>query len=113
MQRSHLVSALLLFLFSQLPAQVPLVEDRFAFDPQLRYDGAIPSPESFHGYRLGEDLTLYAQVVAYFKALDAASDNITVVEYGRTYENRPLLNLVVTSVENHRNLEQILSLIHI
>ena len=107
MQRLSLLSAFLVFIFFQLPAQVSLVEDRFAFDPQLRYDEAIPSPESYHGFRLGEDMTLYAQVVAYFKALDAASDKIVVREYGRTYENRPLLLLVVTSAENQRNLEQI------
>ena len=92
---------------TQLLAQVNLVEPRFAFDPQLVYDPSLPAPEAFHGYALGEDMTLYAQVVAYFKALDAASDKIVLNEYGRTYENRPLLSLVVTSPENHRNLEQL------
>jgi Zinc carboxypeptidase len=88
-------------------AQVNLAEDRHAFDPQLTYDQAIPSPESFLGYKLGEDMTLYASVVDYFKTLDAASDKITMKEYGRTYENRPLYLLVVTSADNHRNLEAI------
>lgn len=102
------VAAVALAFFSiSASAQTNLVEARFAFDPQLRYDPAIPSPEGFHGFQLGEDLTLYAQVVAYFKALDAASDKIVLREYGRTYENRPLYLAVITSEENQRKLEQL------
>lgn len=90
-----------------LSAQIQLVESRFAFDPELTYDPAIPAPEAFLGYKLGEDKTLYANTVSYFKALDAASDKLTLNEYGKTYEGRTLINVVITLPENHKNIESI------
>ncbi|NUO00961.1 MAG: peptidase M14, partial [Saprospiraceae bacterium] len=87
-----------------LSAQIQLVESRFAFEPELPYDAAIPVPEAFLGYKLGEDKTLYANTVAYFKALDAASEKVSLNEYGKTYEGRALINVVITSPENHKNI---------
>jgi hypothetical protein len=92
----------------QLSAQPILVDEkRFPLDPQLTYDTKVPSPEQFLGYKLGQEYTLYAQSVNYFKALDAASDRVTINQYGQTYEGRPLINLIITSPENHRNLPAI------
>ena len=103
--------ALLLFLqFYLAPvssAQVELVEARFAFDPGLPYDSAIPSPEAHLGYQLGERFTVYAHAVDYFRKLAEASDRIALNQYGETYEGRPLISLVITSPENHRDMEQI------
>jgi len=98
------------FLFScclSLSGQINLNEPRFAFEPNLPYDPSVPSPEKILGYALGEEMTLYAYVEQYFKALDAASDKITMKEYGRSYENRPLYCVVITNPANHRRLEQI------
>ena len=103
-----IVSGLLFCLsISSAQAQTQLVSPRFAFSPEGTYDASIPSPAAFLGYELGEQLSLHADVVAYLKALDAASDRITVQEYGRTYEGRPLYYLVVTSPDNHGRLDEI------
>ena len=88
-----------------LNSQVELVEKRFAFDPQLTYDPAIPAPEAYLGYQLGEQFSLYANVVQYFEKLAASSEKIIFNQYGETYEGRPLINVVITSVANQRRLE--------
>ena len=92
-------------LFSQGPVLVD--EKRFPFDAQLSYDPGIPSPEQFFGYKLGGEFTLYANTVNYVKELDRLSDKVTLHQYGSTYEGRPLIRLVITSPENHKNLETI------
>ncbi len=88
-------------------AQIDLNAPRFAFSPEVVYNPDIPSPSQFLGYELGEHFSIYADVVAYLKALDAASDRIAMHEYGRTYEGRPLHYLVITTPENHARLDEI------
>ncbi len=92
-----------------LSAQSPTILDpkRFAFDPQLPYDAAIPTPESILGYPLGAEMTLYAHIVQYFEKLAAASPRIILNTYGKTYEGRPLINVVITSEANHKNIEEL------
>jgi len=68
---------------------------------------AIPSPESFFGFPVGGWHLRPDQIAAYLTALDQASDRITMEEYGRTYEGRPLILLTITSPENHRNIRAI------
>ena len=99
----------LIFTAGLSSSQVELIEDRFAFSTGADYDPAIPSPASFLGYELGERFTVYQQTVNYFRALAASSDKITLHKYGETYEGRPLYNVVITSVDNHRELEDIRS----
>ena len=41
------------------------------------------------------------------KTLAASSDRITIENRGKTYEDRPLLLLTITSPKNHQNIEQI------
>lgn len=89
------------------PDQTPLVTPRFAFSPEGSYDNAIPSPADFLGYEPGTQFTIYADVVAYIKALAEASDRVTLHEYGHTHEGRKLHYLVITTPENHRRIEDI------
>jgi len=65
------------------------------------------SPDAFLGYPLGSRFTHHHQIVAYFHYLAGLNKNIRLVEYGRTYENRPLLAAIISSKENMDNLEQI------
>jgi len=87
--------------------QVGLVEERFAFEPDLSYDASIPPPGSHLGYQLGEEMTLYAHVVDYFETLAEASDKIVLNQYGETYEGRPLINVVISSEGNIENMESL------
>ncbi len=67
----------------------------------------IQSPEAFHGYQLGEKFTRHHQVVDYYNHLAENSDNVVLKQYGKTYENRPLLLAFVSSKENIANLQTI------
>ena len=46
------------------------------------------------------------KLVQYMYAVAEASDRITIEEYARTYENRPLLLLTISSKENIQNIDQ-------
>jgi hypothetical protein len=111
MRRSLPHYALLLLLsvlvlpLSSTAQDVDLTPERFAFSPELPVDDAIPSPADFLGYELGEEFTVYADVIDYLAALNEASDRITMHGYGATYEGRPLHYLVVTTAANHAQIE--------
>ena len=71
------------------------------------YNPEIPTPKEILGYQVGEWHASHDQVVYYMQRMAEMSPRITIEEYARTYENRPLLLLTITSPENHRNLEEI------
>ena len=78
--------------------------------PDLAYDPSIPTPESFLGWQIGDWHISHDLQQAYMRLLAASSDRIELVEIGRTYEDRPLLNLIFTSPENHARLEELRTL---
>ncbi|UZR92777.1 M14 family zinc carboxypeptidase [Chondrinema litorale] len=95
-------------IYSKTTAQkLNLIPERFAFDPEITFDEDIQSPADFLGYELGETYTIYHQSVAYVNALAASSSKITVHEYGKTYEDRPLVYMVITSEKNQQRIEEI------
>ncbi len=69
---------------------------------------AIPTPESVLGHTVGEDfyLATYEESMAYFQALDAASDRIMLQEVGETSFGRPWYVALISSPENLRNLDR-------
>ena len=78
----------------------------------------VPAPKDTLGFTPGDDrkLASWAQVVDYFKKLDAASDRMIFEEIGKSTMGAPFVYATISSPENLRNLEkykQILSLIHI
>jgi len=78
-----------------------LVLSLFALQAQVK------SPDAFLGYPLGTQFTPHYQILAYFRYLADADNNIQLISYGKTYENRELLVAVVSSKENMKHLEQI------
>lgn len=82
-------------------------QERFAFSPNISYNASIPSPATFLGYELGEEYTPYHRTVEYLKAVADASDRVMLVEYGRSYEQRPLYLAIITSPANHARLDDI------
>lgn len=95
------------FISVSVSAQIQNAIDRFEFDPDVSYDTSIPSPAEFLGYELGEQFTFHHQIMNYFKKLGELSDKVTFHEYARTYENRSVNYVIITSKENHTNLEEI------
>ena len=75
--------------------------------PNERYNSEIPTPKEVIGHEVGEWHITHDKLVEYMKALAASSDRITLENRGKTYEDRPLLLLTITSPENHKNLEAI------
>jgi len=73
----------------------------------VRYNPAIPTPKSIIGHEVGEWHVTHDRLVNYMKALDAASDRISLQTLGVTYEGRTQLALIVTAPKNHQNLEAI------
>jgi hypothetical protein len=70
--------------------------------------GRITTPMEEFGHNFGDDYWLanYQQIAAYWRKLDAQSDRMILQEIGKTAEGRPHLMAIVTSPENHRNLER-------
>ena len=61
----------------------------------------------FFGYQIGEWHLSHDKLLMYYEKLAAASDKITLHEYGRSHEHRPLIYLLITSTANHRNIDAI------
>ncbi len=95
-----------LFCMVSLPivAQLPL---SYYLPDDASYDPTIPTPESFLGYQVGEWHVSHDQLIQYMKVLAAASNRISIAEYARTFENRPLYLLTITSPDNLANIAQI------
>jgi hypothetical protein len=66
----------------------------------------IPAPPDVLGFTPGDDrkLASWAQVVDYFRKLDAASDRVMFEEIGKTTEGRPFVYATVSSPENLKKL---------
>lgn len=73
----------------------------------VSYNAKIPTPESIIGHKVGAWHVTHDKLVAYMKAVAAASDRISVEDRGETFEDRPLLLLTITSPKNQKNLEEI------
>lgn len=67
----------------------------------------IQSPDEFLNYKLGSRFTPHHLLVDYFKHVDGASDKIQLVEYGETYELRPLIAAIISSPANLKRIEDI------
>ena len=67
-----------------------------------------PSPAEVLGWELGERFSDVAAVYRYVDALAEASPRVSVEEYGRSVEGRPLLQVLVASPEHRTRLEEIL-----
>jgi hypothetical protein len=93
-----------LFMFVQTNAQVTL---DYYLPEGVSYNEDIPTPFDVLNQEVGEWHIRHDQLVQYMHAIAEASDRATIVETGRTYENRQLLSLVFTSPENHARLEEI------
>jgi len=71
------------------------------------YNKAIPTPESVIGHQVGKWHVTHDKLMMYMKTLAAASDRVTIEDRGKTFEDRPLLLLTITSPKNHANIDNI------
>lgn len=73
----------------------------------VSYNPNIPTPKSVIYHEVGEWHVTHDRLVNYMKALDAASDRISLQVSGYTYEGRPQLAMIITSPKNHAQIENI------
>ncbi|MCA0374272.1 MAG: M14 family metallopeptidase [Gemmatimonadetes bacterium] len=87
--------AALLLALAALPATAPA-------------QGRITTPKEAFGSNLGDDYFLanYQQISSYWRTLEQQSPRLKLQVMGKTAEGRDQLMAIVTSPENHRNLEQ-------
>jgi hypothetical protein len=73
------------------------------------YNPAVPKSDAVLGYELGTRFSDFRNLERYFQALLASSDRIQRIEYGRTYEDRPLQVFAISSPSNLARLSEIKS----
>lgn len=68
----------------------------------------ITSPKDEWGHNIGDDYFLanYTQLETYLKKIDAQSDRLKVVDIGKSAEGRTMYLSIITSAENHKNLDR-------
>lgn len=103
--RKVILTWILSFFWLQMVAQVEGLH--YYLPENYTYNPAVPTPSSVLGFEVGEWHASHDQVVLYFKSLAEASNRLSLIEYGKTYENRPLLMLVASSPDNIENLDKI------
>jgi len=104
MLNSKILCCLLLCCFTNTSkAQVTL--DYYL--PEIEYDKAIPSPQSVLGFEVGEWHVSHTLMVQYMEVLAAASDRVNIKEYARSYEDRPLILLTISSEKNISKIDEI------
>ncbi|MDR2560880.1 MAG: hypothetical protein LBC63_03805 [Holophagales bacterium] len=68
----------------------------------------VTKPKEALGFDVGQDYCLanYSQLASWWKKLDQESDRMKLVEIGKSEEGRPQYMAVITSPENHKNLNR-------
>jgi hypothetical protein len=77
------------------------------FQSSVYSQNEITSPKEELGFNIGDDYYLanYTQLSAYWKKLAKESDRMALEQIGTTAEGRPLFMAIITSPENHRQLD--------
>ncbi len=79
---------------------IPLGQGR-EWWPGTTYDPGVPTPRSAFGYDMGDYLTEHAEMTAYMRQLETASNRVKVFSVGRTNERRELLVVAVSVAGEH------------
>lgn len=88
-----------------LPKALPDLKNGGEIVLEQRFDKRIPQPNQVLEFELGEQAADYNDILNYMYALDRASDRVSIRKYGKTYENRRFIQVVITSAKNQRRLE--------
>ena len=68
----------------------------FYYLPEGKFDPAVPTPAAYLGFEVGQWHTSHDQLLGYMRELARTSKRISLKEYGRSHENRPLICLTIT-----------------
>ena len=70
-------------------------------------DSTLPTPQEALGFQVGEWHARHDQIQRYFEKLAAASGRAQLEVIGYTHEQRPLLQMIISSEQNLQRLDQI------
>ncbi len=82
-------------------------QNNYFFPAGVTFDPAIPTPEQFLGYPVGDWHTRHDRIVSYFQELARVSPKAHFQIIGYTNERRPQVVLTITSPENYTRIEDI------
>jgi len=94
-------------IYSLLFAQVDHIELPMEIS-ETTFNKSIPKPIDVFNYHLGQQHTRTDQIIDYFYAVANSSNRVVVKEHGVTHEGRKLVHAIITSVENHNKLDEII-----
>ncbi len=108
MFRKLYVTLLILACFVQVSlAQIAPPTLDYYLPQDITYDQDIPKPQEILGWVPGTWHVSHDQLIYFMKEMAEASPRIILQDRGHTFEGRPLPLLIITSPENHNNLEEI------
>ena len=102
--RPFLITLTVFFINCLITAQDSLYD---YLPKNISYNPEITSPKAFFGHEPGEWHLSHDKLYYYMLELAKQSDRTVWEEYGKSYENRPLGHLIISSPQNIRNLEKI------
>ncbi|MDP4223596.1 MAG: M14 family zinc carboxypeptidase, partial [Bacteroidota bacterium] len=103
MKKPFIISILLTFSLL-INSQITL---DYYLPKEITYSSAIPTPRQFFGHEIGEWHLTHDKLYTYMLKLAEISDRAIWEEYARSYEGRPLGQLIISSAENINNIEQL------
>jgi hypothetical protein len=103
MKRFIWIQLLFIFLLTTISAQ------NFSYFPSGEYNSEIIKPEQVIGFEIGKRPIRHHEAIQYIKQLAENSSRLLFVEAGKTYENRLLCYVVISSEKNIQNIEKVKS----
>lgn len=98
-------------LLAILTVNAVLLKSQTTFDyylPQnINYNKDIPSPSEYFGFEPGEWHLSHDKLYSYMLELAKVSDRAIWEEYAKSYEGRPLGQLIISSPENIARIEEL------
>ncbi len=85
---------------------ISVAQDEDLF-PGGTYDSRIPTPLEVTGHRFGAVPTFHSEMIDFMKAVSEASDRVQLFTYGKTYQGRKLVYLVISDPANLGRLNEI------
>ena len=79
----------------------------YTFQFSIILSSNLLTPKEFLGYELGDKFSFHHDAVAYFRYVSNTVNHIDLVQYGETYEGRPLIASIIKHPDNRQSLEDI------
>jgi hypothetical protein len=97
----------LLILFSIAPFTKSQITSEYYLPKTVTYNQNIPTPKQFFSHGIGEWHLSHDKLYSYMLELAKISGRAIWEEYAKSYENRSLGHLIISSPENIKNIEML------